>query len=247
MFTTCPNCTLKLALTASDLRTGQGYVRCGRCGRVFNALISLTEELPQETVSGLRASGTDSLPALPEEAGPESAPEPEPAPSAPEPPGADAFDIPIALLESGSVKVVENRSTGTFETIVLEGDSVTQTEELVDQAEVEHQLRQIADQIDADELAHVREELKFEALNDADRDEGPYVGVGQDVGEGVVEGRRHGNAAGPRSSMRTPLSAIRGVPLALDCAAALAALLLSSQVAITSASRWSRRPGRNRC
>ncbi len=58
MFTTCPNCTLTLALTANDLRVGQGYVRCGRCGRVFNALISLTEEQAQEALSGATASGT---------------------------------------------------------------------------------------------------------------------------------------------------------------------------------------------
>ena len=57
------------------------------------------------------------------------------------------------------VRVLENRSTGTFETIVLEGDSYTQIEEQVDQAEVDQQLRQIARPMDADELAHVREAL----------------------------------------------------------------------------------------
>ena len=55
--------------------------------------------------------------------------------------------------------MLENRSTGTFETIVLEGDSYTQIEEQVDQAEVDQQLQQIARRMDADELAHVREAL----------------------------------------------------------------------------------------
>lgn len=43
MFTVCPKCTLTLAVTAGDLRIGQGYVRCGRCSNVFNALLKLTE------------------------------------------------------------------------------------------------------------------------------------------------------------------------------------------------------------
>jgi len=43
MFTLCPKCTLTLAVTANDLRIGQGYVRCGRCSNVFNALLKLTE------------------------------------------------------------------------------------------------------------------------------------------------------------------------------------------------------------
>jgi predicted Zn finger-like uncharacterized protein len=44
MFTICPKCTLVLAVTTADLRTGQGYVRCGRCANVFNALLTLSEE-----------------------------------------------------------------------------------------------------------------------------------------------------------------------------------------------------------
>jgi len=46
MFTVCPKCTLTLALTANDLRVGQGYVRCGRCSNVFNALLKLSEAPP---------------------------------------------------------------------------------------------------------------------------------------------------------------------------------------------------------
>ena len=51
MFTTCPKCDLTLTVTAADLRTGQGYVRCGRCASVFNALINLTEERPAAAVA----------------------------------------------------------------------------------------------------------------------------------------------------------------------------------------------------
>src|SRR6516225_5424738 len=44
MFTVCPKCALTLAVTAADLRVAQGYVRCGRCSSVFNALARLTDE-----------------------------------------------------------------------------------------------------------------------------------------------------------------------------------------------------------
>ncbi|MBC8024916.1 MAG: DUF3426 domain-containing protein, partial [Steroidobacteraceae bacterium] len=43
MFTVCPKCTLTLVVTTVDLRAGQGYVRCGRCANVFNALVALRE------------------------------------------------------------------------------------------------------------------------------------------------------------------------------------------------------------
>ncbi|HEX8757823.1 MAG TPA: zinc-ribbon and DUF3426 domain-containing protein [Steroidobacteraceae bacterium] len=46
MFTVCPKCALTLAVTTADLRIAQGYVRCGRCLNVFNALARLSEERP---------------------------------------------------------------------------------------------------------------------------------------------------------------------------------------------------------
>jgi len=46
LFTVCPKCTLTLVVTTVDLRAGQGYVRCGRCSNVFNALIALREGDP---------------------------------------------------------------------------------------------------------------------------------------------------------------------------------------------------------
>ncbi|MGH8149083.1 MAG: zinc-ribbon and DUF3426 domain-containing protein [Steroidobacteraceae bacterium] len=44
MFTICPKCSLKLVVTAADLRVAQGYVRCGRCSNIFNALVGLSDE-----------------------------------------------------------------------------------------------------------------------------------------------------------------------------------------------------------
>jgi len=51
LFTVCPKCTLTLVVTTVDLRAGQGYVRCGRCANVFNALIALREGDPAGSIS----------------------------------------------------------------------------------------------------------------------------------------------------------------------------------------------------
>ncbi|MGC1730171.1 MAG: MJ0042-type zinc finger domain-containing protein, partial [Steroidobacteraceae bacterium] len=67
MFTVCPKCALTLVVTAADLRVAQGYVRCGRCSSVFNALAQLSDER--------QASGSGSSPA----AAPPRPPEPRPA------------------------------------------------------------------------------------------------------------------------------------------------------------------------
>src|ERR1700694_5236632 len=52
MFTVCPKCALTLVVTTEDLRVAQGYVRCGRCSSVFNALARLAEDrqTPEERV-----------------------------------------------------------------------------------------------------------------------------------------------------------------------------------------------------
>jgi predicted Zn finger-like uncharacterized protein len=49
MFTVCPKCALTLTVTAADLRIAQGFVRCGQCSNVFNALLALSDERQQVT------------------------------------------------------------------------------------------------------------------------------------------------------------------------------------------------------
>jgi predicted Zn finger-like uncharacterized protein len=230
MFTTCPNCKLHLAVTAMDLRIGQGYVRCGRCDRVFNALLSLAEDVDREQQPGLIATGTTTVPALeetddalnfmpgtvdaaqreatgtvsekaadllledPVALSPELDPplppptmqvdlaEPEPAPAEPDPDdftGPDEWSkvSPIRPQLQEQVDVVETMATGTFETIVLEGDTYLQTEEHVDETEVDAQIQQIASQFEGDELADVRDTLRND---DAD------VEVEEMAGEEVI-------------------------------------------------------------
>ena len=138
MFTTCPNCALTLAVTATDLRIGQGYVRCGRCVSVFNALLSLADETDVAAdelhVDG-NAAATQSRPvpeALQRLAREREAAEREPDAAAAQP------ELAELSLDQG---------TGSFETIVLEGDAILQTEEFVDEAEVDQQLKALAEQL----------------------------------------------------------------------------------------------------
>jgi predicted Zn finger-like uncharacterized protein len=73
MFTVCPKCALTLVVTAADLRVAQGYVRCGRCSSVFNALARLTDERQAAAASGEPDPGSAA------ELDPASAAEPDPA------------------------------------------------------------------------------------------------------------------------------------------------------------------------
>jgi predicted Zn finger-like uncharacterized protein len=133
MFTTCPKCALNLAITAADLRIGQGYVRCGRCANVFNALVGLADD--GEAVTPPSAAAEAQV--LPEPATPEE-PEIDPA--------ADTQESGI-LVESSLME--GDPGTGTFETIVLEGDGVTNTTEVVAEDEVDEQLLELAQRIEA--------------------------------------------------------------------------------------------------
>ena len=162
MFTVCPKCALTLAVAAADLRAGQGYVRCGRCANVFNALLGLSDE------SGPSAAGhTPTLqqpPAAPRDRRSEPRlPEPAP-PQAPTPEDAakeSAFLATSPPSDFVELEVEEFRGTGTFETIVLEGDSFLQTEEQVAEEAVDIELADVSRRIeaarDAGDLAQIKE------------------------------------------------------------------------------------------
>jgi predicted Zn finger-like uncharacterized protein len=235
MYTVCPKCTLALAVTAPDLRAGQGYVRCGRCANVFNALLALQDET--ETSPGLPIGplivpgpGADATPepapiaALPDfdvtmtgapRLEPEAALVPAPEPTAaatPEPAtlpapdwalaplrgeqapagrmpeedllpeeGEEAFEAFTEILPEDlaarpmeqprqvadadadaqaeaaaeaaaaddATEVDEFRGTGTYETIVLEGDGFLQTEELLPDATIDAEIAAVSRQLAA--------------------------------------------------------------------------------------------------
>jgi predicted Zn finger-like uncharacterized protein len=161
MFTVCPKCTLTLALTTADLRMGQGYVRCGRCANVFNALLTLSEE-PADAGSAPPAlqyaeppAQTPAEPPVEDAALSEAQAAPAPAPA------------PPATTEPSNEGAIENESnyaegTGTFETIVLEGDAITQTEEYVPEASVDSEIAALTER-----LSLAAQEPPFAAATDA--------------------------------------------------------------------------------
>jgi predicted Zn finger-like uncharacterized protein len=158
MFTVCPKCALTLAVTAADLRAGQGYVRCGRCANVFNALLGLSDESGPSTIvqtptlhQGPAPAHPTLDPSLPVAAAPQSPP-PAPVPLAAPTPAPVSAPVPAPrALPSNPVdlEVEEFRGTGTFETIVLEGDTFLQTEEQVAEEAVDIELADVSRRIEA--------------------------------------------------------------------------------------------------
>jgi predicted Zn finger-like uncharacterized protein len=125
MFTVCPKCALTLVVTAADLRVAQGYVRCGRCSSVFNALAQLSDERAAARAAEL----------APPEPEPEPQAEAEPAPSparAPAPPAAaeeegiseDALEFNPEKTDAASIFVPAppnpewTAATGSFKALV---------------------------------------------------------------------------------------------------------------------------------
>ncbi len=53
MYSQCPECLTIYKLGAAELSQGHGSVRCGHCAAVFDALRTLTEQLPPEPVNQL--------------------------------------------------------------------------------------------------------------------------------------------------------------------------------------------------
>lgn len=75
MYTQCPECQTAFRVTAQVLQQAAGRVRCGGCGNAFNALQSLSEEMPSSAPGDAAAQTTDRdralLESLNELAGPE--------------------------------------------------------------------------------------------------------------------------------------------------------------------------------
>ncbi len=131
MFTVCPKCTLTLVVTTVDLRAGQGYVRCGRCANVFNALIALREGEPGGGTSdsaNRRLLETEPQPSVQPALGagvamdPEPEPEPEPEPtmaSEEESMEFDAVATDVSEIFISPSDIEHDTGSGTFEEVVL--------------------------------------------------------------------------------------------------------------------------------
>src|SRR5574337_661365 len=62
MYAQCPECLTIYKVGAAVLGQSHGSVRCGHCNAVFDALRTLTEQLPDETVRHLLAHPGDDAP-----------------------------------------------------------------------------------------------------------------------------------------------------------------------------------------
>lgn len=124
MYTVCPKCALTLVVTAGDLRLGQGYVRCGRCSNVFNALVGLSEERqaalkgepPAASAPTDASNPENSTPELPRELS--GGPDPETVPDSALEFDPDSADLTEVFVEPRPGP--HDVTSGTFETIVLE-------------------------------------------------------------------------------------------------------------------------------
>jgi len=61
MYTQCPDCSTAFRVTAEILKKAAGKVRCGGCGNAFNALLYLSETMPEQAP---RRAAEDDLPEL---------------------------------------------------------------------------------------------------------------------------------------------------------------------------------------
>jgi predicted Zn finger-like uncharacterized protein len=120
MFTVCSKCNLRLTVTATDLRAAQGYVRCGRCHNVFNALAALADD-PARSAEALTTADTQSRRTLapPEPEQPEA---PAPAPDTSEADKSLEFNPASTNIYEVFIEAAGEERTGTFESITLVGE-----------------------------------------------------------------------------------------------------------------------------
>lgn len=62
MYAQCPECLTIFKLSGAELAATLGSVRCGHCNAVFDALRTLTEQLPPEPIGNLEAHPTQVAP-----------------------------------------------------------------------------------------------------------------------------------------------------------------------------------------
>jgi predicted Zn finger-like uncharacterized protein len=211
MFTVCPKCALTLAVTAADLRVGQGYVRCGRCASVFNALVALHEEARRDEADSSapadRRAATPSPPPpplmmeLPVTAEPDS--ETEAAP--------DTMEFALGSADLAQIFVAPEvpegaAASGTFESIVLEGEfNDADADEAIDnltreleaaEAELERIARVARDAVaDPGSATQQSEALQLStAAPAAERLAGPYYARTEDI-DAFEEPERHARAS----------------------------------------------------
>ncbi len=135
MFTVCSKCNLRLTVTATDLRAAQGYVRCGRCHNVFNALAALADD-PARRGEQAAAPDAQSRATLKPPEPPEQSPaQARASESEDDPASTDTsleFNPASTNINEVFIEAAPNDSTGTFESIVLVSEEPADAEEEAD-------------------------------------------------------------------------------------------------------------------
>jgi predicted Zn finger-like uncharacterized protein len=128
MFTVCSKCSLRLTVTATDLRAAQGYVRCGRCHNVFNALAALADD-PSRLAEQPPPTDTQSRRALtlPEQPAPEPLPAQPPASARPAESVSSSdtsleFNPASTNINEVFIEAIPDERTGSFESITLSAE-----------------------------------------------------------------------------------------------------------------------------
>ena len=120
MFTVCPKCALTLTVTAADLRVAQGFVRCGQCTNVFNALLGLSDERQPAPAAAVQEAALEPAPPADED----SPPADDHSPPADEDSPADDHSPPA---DEGSPPPDEGTSPADEGTSLADDDSIEQT------------------------------------------------------------------------------------------------------------------------
>jgi predicted Zn finger-like uncharacterized protein len=93
---------LTLVVTAADLRVAQGYVRCGRCLNVFNALARLSEERPTAAPEPAPDATSDAAPEPPQAT---AAPSPQQVPASAPPASPEPSTQSSTLDDTGEIEI----------------------------------------------------------------------------------------------------------------------------------------------
>jgi predicted Zn finger-like uncharacterized protein len=219
MFTVCPKCTLTLAVTAADLRTGQGYVRCGRCLNVFNALLALSEEpadrsAPTPVYSQADPASSSQITAALASSANDADEFDEVHPARVHVVGDEAPRNHLTT-ERSSDGAIENESsladgTGSFETIVLEGDAITQTEEFVPEESIDNEIAALTQRLSV--AAH-QSEQELEGFAHLYNESAPADDEAT-AGEYGPEGQAEGQPEEPQDAVPEPYADGGGIAVA---------------------------------
>jgi predicted Zn finger-like uncharacterized protein len=226
MFTICPKCSLKLSVTAADLRVAQGFVRCGRCSSVFNALAGLTDEQQLALAAEeLRPAERTPQPAASASASAAAAKTREPpatraGPVVDEPISDSALEFDHTSTDVSQVFVepssAASGATGTFESIVLESTDTPAEDEPSAPGHIDFEFDDVGAALEATstqagstatlDSTAVRESVERLGTRSAAADETMASAVGTTSAVGDAQGTAVSQATAPPAPRATHIS-----------------------------------------